>query len=62
MKLETELRLCPICEKLMDNRHNYEVTLASGLVLGPVCSSECAHSLYLAYHAYYRVTDPEGVL
>lgn len=58
MKLQTALYLCPICQKLMDSHHNYEVNLAAGLALGPVCSPDCAHSLYLAYQAYYRVAAP----
>lgn len=56
MKLDPEsvMYLCPMCKKLMDAHHNYEVTLASGLVLGPVCSPDCAHGLFLAYQSYWR--------
>lgn len=61
MKLDPDaaLYLCPVCKKLMDRHHNYEVSLISGLVLGPVCSSDCAHALYIAYNAYYRLVQTE---
>lgn len=54
---DSALYLCPMCMKLMDKSHNYEVTLSGGLTLGPVCSADCAHSLFLAYTNYWRVVS-----
>lgn len=51
---------CPVCSDDVDPHHNFDLTMTSGLVLGPVCSSECAHTLYLLYHATFRTfTTPD---
>lgn len=64
MKLEpgSIVKLCPMCKTVVNNAHHFEVELASGFVLGPTCTAECAHQLYIVYQNFWRIlpVDTEG--